>query len=387
MAIPIKYNFRHVILRWRTTALTIFAIALVIATFVSMLALANGLSQAFATTGDPQNLLVLRGGATAETNSSISREQWRVLKFVDEIARDADGEPLASPEAINIVSLRRKTGDSSNAIIRGVGPKSMALRPQMRIVEGRDVRPGLRELIVGTGASARFANAQVGGRIKLVKSEFTIVGRFDAAQTAADSEFWGDVEELNREFDRTVYSSILVRAPSIEGVAALQGAIDRNQRLAELKYEIETDYYQKQTSSAAPIQYLGTFIAIVMAVGAIFAAMNTMYAAISSRGWEIATLRILGFSRRSILISFVLEAMFLAFLGGVAGCLMALPINGVTTGTSNFQTFSEVAFAFRITPSVIAQALGFSLFMGFVGGLLPALQASRQQIVGSMRDA
>jgi len=386
MALPIRYNVRHVILRWRTTALTVLGMALVVAMLVCMMSLANGLSQSLIDSGDPRNVMVLRDGATSETNSVVDRDLVGPIQFLPEVARDANDRPMVALETVNIVVRPKATGGSTNAIIRGTGPNSLALRPQVKVVEGRWYRPGLRELVVGSGATTRFQDARVGDRFRLMKSDYTVVGRFDSGPTAFNSEFWGDCEELNREFDRSIFSSMLMRVKDGLEVEALIKRIDGNQRLATMMAKPETKYYEEQTRTAAPLKFLGYFLACVMAIGAVFASMNTMYAAVASRSWEIATLRVLGFRRGTILTSFVLESTFLGIIGGVLGGLMALPMNGVATGTSNFDSFSEVTFAFRVSPDLLLAGVIFSAFMGAIGGFLPALQASRKDIVTSLRQ-
>ncbi len=385
MAIPLKYNIRHVMRRWKTTAMTVFAVGLVVAMFVCVLALANGLSRAFVVSGDPSNVLLMRKGSTAETNSTVNRDDYYDAKFLPGVARGADGEPQIAVETANIASMAKASGGSSNAVFRGVGPTSLSMRKNIRLVEGRMVTPGLNELMVGSSATTRFKNARIGDTIKLVKSEWKIVGRFDASKSAFDSEFWGDVEQLNREFDRTVYSSMLIRAESPELVPTIIQTVETDQRLASLKAQTEISYYEEQTKSSMPIQFLGMMISVIMAVGAVFAAMNAMYASVSSRSTEIATLRVLGFSRRSILLSFSIESLVIGMLGGIVGGILAMPINGVSTGTANFVTFSEVAFAFRVTPGLIASGIIFASLIGVVGGFLPALQASRLPIIDGLK--
>lgn len=388
MAIPLKYNIRHVFLRWRTTSLTVFAVALVVAMFVCMLSLAKGLDASLVDSGDPLNVIVMRKGATAETNSSVERAAFNVIQFLPGIARDADDKPIAAMETINLAIMKKADGNgSSNAIFRGTGPQSMAMRPGVKLVEGRMPQQGLKELIVGAGASKRFAGANVGDKIKLVKTQYEIVGRFDGGQTAFNSEFWGEVEDLNREFDRTVYSAFLLRAKDAASVDPLIEAVNSNQQAGSVRAQGEFQYYRKQTQASNPIRFLGVFLSIVMSVGAVFAAMNTLYASIAGRSWEVATLRILGFSRRSILLCFMIESVFLCSLGGLLGGLLALPMNGVATGTTNFASFAEIAFAFQITPLLILYGVLFSAFIGLVGGFLPALQASRQTIISSLRDS
>ncbi|MBX7245395.1 MAG: ABC transporter permease [Candidatus Sumerlaeaceae bacterium] len=387
MAIPLSYSFRHVVKRWRTTALTVFAIGLVVAMFVCMLSMAQGLALAFVSSGDPDNVLVLRKGSTAETNSTVDRKYFNTMQYLANVAKGPDNKPLAALETINIASIPKLAGGSTNAIFRGVGASSLPMRPNIKIVEGRNFTPGLRELIVGNGAVSRFANTKIGDKVKLVKGEWTIVGRFDAQKTAFASEFWGDVDLLNQEFERFSYSSVLLRATQPGGAAGLMKEIDGNQQLATMKPRAEVAYYAEQTKSAEPIKFLGTMISVIMAVGAVFAAMNTMYAAISSRSWEIATLRVIGYSRRSILLCFMIESMILGAAGGVLGGLMALPMNGMATGTMGMFSFSEVAFSFRVTPGLLASGVVFAMLMGLAGGFLPALQASRRAIVESLREA
>lgn len=387
MAIPIRYNLRHLVRRWRTTVLTSLAIGLVVAVFVIMLSLAQGLSDAFVSSGDPLNVLVLRSGATSETNSLINRDQMRLLKYLPGVDTDPNGDPLISVEVINLMNLPKTSGGTSNAMVRGVSPAAFAIRPLVKIVEGRPFRPGLREIIVGSTASGRFADCRVGQTLKFVNSHYTIVGRFDAARSAFDSEFWGDTEELSREFNRDFYSTVVLRVADSRAAADLIARIVADRQLASMKPRTEWDYYQDQTKNAGPIRFLGGFLAVVMAVGAVFSAMNTMYAAVAGRGREIATLRVLGFSRRSILLSFVIESILLALIGGVIGGLLSLPMNGVATGTSNFLTFTEVAFYFRVTPPLLIGGLVFAAIMGAVGGFLPALQASRRPIVETLRES
>lgn len=387
MAVPLKYNFRHIVRRWRTTGMTVLAISLVVAMFICIQSLGQGLSEAFKSSGSDLNVLILRRGSTAETNSTIDRDQYSTLLYMPGIATDAGGKPIAAGECINIVVRPKLDGGETSAMVRGTMPRGPELRPVFKLNEGRMFEPGKRELIVGEAAAKRFANSKVGDRIKLVKSEWTIVGKFEAGRTAFESELWGDADELNSEFERTVYSSMLLRVNSAEDRDALVARIKDDKRLSSLNPQLETAYYAEQTKSALPIQFLGVFLSVVMSVGAVFAAMNTMYASVSSRSWEIATLRVLGFSRFSIMVSFVIESIVLAVLGGAIGALLAMPMNGVATGTSNMMTFSEVAFAFRITPGLVLTGLAFAAMMGLFGGLLPALQASRKPIVQSLRES
>jgi putative ABC transport system permease protein len=259
------------------------------------------------------------------------------------------------------------------------------LRPQVRLVKGRPFRPGLREIIVGHSVAGRFKNAEIGGGLRFGRSHWTVVGEFEAGRTAFDSEIWADQSELAEDFDRLDYSSVLLRAESAPALRAIEQRIADDRRL-HLKALSELAYYAEQTKTAGPIKVLGSFMAILMAIGASFAAMNTMYAAVARRTREIGVLRVLGFRPGSILLSFLTEALMLGLAGGVIGCLLALPIHGLTTGTTNFRTFSDISFAFRITPDLLLRGLGFSLLMGGLGGLLPARLASRQPMVETLRE-
>ncbi|HEY7676057.1 MAG TPA: FtsX-like permease family protein [Candidatus Methylomirabilis sp.] len=385
MRIPLKYNVRNLLMRRTSTAMTILGIAAVVAVFIGLNALSRGLQEAFVTSGEPENLIVLREGAQVETNSAITREGLHIIRYLDGIATAESGEPLVSPEVVVLVNLRRRADNEPvNVLVRGVSPPGYALRPGLRVVAGRPPRPGRRELIVSRTMAERFQNLAPGEQVRLAKSHWTVVGLFDAGRSAFASEIWGDALEIAEEFDRRDFSSVLLRT----GGPAAQGAIVRrirDDRRLHLKAQPEPAYYDEQTKSAAPIKVLGTFIATLMAIGACFAVMNTMYAAVAWRGREIATLQVLGFPRRSILVSFLVESLILAAVGGAIGCALALPIHGVSTGTANWRTFSEVVFAFRITPDLLARGFLFALVMGALGGILPARLAARQVIVRTLR--
>jgi len=303
------------------------------------------------------------------------------------VATDEKGQPLVSAEAIVVVSLpRRRSGDRSNVLIRGVSPQAFVLRPGVRLVAGRPFQPGLRELIVSRALAQRVQGMGLGERVKLGRGEWEVVGLFEANRTAFDSEVWADVHELAEEFNRQEYSSVLLRAVDAAAQTALIRHISEDQRL-HLKALDEEVYYAEQTKAAVPIKALGMLLATLMAIGASFAAMNTMYASVAYRSRETAILQVLGFRRRSILLSFLIESLILSLLGGLLGCLLALPIHGVTTATTNFRTLSEITFAFRITPDLLVGGLLFALLMGAVGGVLPARLAARQLIVHVLRGS
>lgn len=387
MLIPLRYNIRSLLRRKRATLAATGCIALVVAVFIMTQSLARGLREVYVSTGDPGNILVLRKGSTAETNSLLSRENYRAIRYLDGIDRAVDGQPLISPEVIVLTHLEKRKGQgATNVLFRGVGPQGPALRPRWQLAAGRLFQPGRRECIVSLRTAERFKNCGLGESFRTGNAEWTVVGLFNAFKTAYDSEIWADVHEVQDVFDREFYSSVLCRARDASEGENLIRRLESDRRL-KVRALPETAYYQEQTKSANPVQYLGGLLAGIMAIGACFAAMNTMYASIGYRTREIGTLRALGFQRRAILISFVIEAILLALAGGALGCLLSLPLNGVATGTANFFTFSEVAFEFRITPGLVCMGLGFALAMGVLGGLLPAQLAARRPVLESLRTS
>jgi putative ABC transport system permease protein len=387
MAVPLAYNIRNLRVRLFSTLMTVLSVGLVVAVFIGVMALARGLEEAFEATGEPLNMVVLRQGSQVETSSAVRRDALQAIQYLPGVATDADGTPLVSPEVIVLLNLpKRGGGQGANVLVRGVRAKGFALRPKVRIVEGRTARPGLREIIVGRSVAERFENAGLGQRLRFGRSHWTVVGIFDAGRTAFGSEIWADTSELADDFDRADYSSVLLRAESAAAVRAVERRVDSDQRL-RLKAQAEQEYYAEQTKNAGPIKILGSFMAVLMSIGASFAVMNTMYAAVARRAREIGVLRVLGFQPTNILLSFLAESVLLAMLGGLLGCLLALPIHGLTTGTMNFRTFSDISFAFRITPDLMALGLGFALLVGAVGGFLPARLAARQPMVEALREA
>jgi putative ABC transport system permease protein len=387
MFLPLKYNLRSLMVRRTSTTMTAVSIGLVVAVSVGIMALARGIDLALVATGDPRNVILLRKGSLVETSSTIPRDALQVIRYLDGIEVGPAGQPHVSPELVVLVNLRRAAAEGrSNVTIRGLTPTGMALRPEVRIVRGQPFRPGVRELMVSRTLAARFRDLGLGDRVRLGKSTWTVAGYFDATGTAHDSEIWADVHELAEDFDRTMYSAVLLRPTDPGAGARLIAAINEDQRL-HMRAMTERAYYMEQTKSSRPIKALGTFLAGVMAIGACFAAMNTMYAAVATRAREISILRTLGFPRGAILASFLIESLILAGAGGVLGCLLALPLNGLTTGTTNFRTFSELAFAFRVTPRLLGAGLAFAGAMGLLGGLLPARLAARQALVRGLRDA
>jgi len=387
MAVPIRYNIRNLILRKSATIMTALGIALTVTTAIFILALLAGLNAAFRTSGDPLNVLVLRKGSNAELSAGgVDRDLLPVMKDLPGVAHDATGQPLVSGEDLLVVVLPRNDGTGeTNVTVRFLTSTGIAMRPETKLVAGRWFQPGQREIVVSQSIHNRFAQANLGDTMWIGKGPWTVVGIFDAGGTAHDSEIWGDINQLNADFDRHFYNSVLLRATDPVAADALKNRVNDDQRL-KLNGMLEIDYWAKQTNSGNPIKFVGMIVAVIMAIGSCFAAMNTMYAAVAYRAREIATLRVIGFSRPSILSSFVLESVLLSLLGALVGILLMLPFNGMTTGTNNPVTFSEAVFSLRMTPSVVGWAVLFAVVMGLFGGMAPAWHAAQRQILASLRD-
>ncbi len=395
MAIPISYNVRNLILRKGLTVMTALGIALTVTTAIFLMALIAGLNRAFVSSGNPLNVLVLRKGSEAELSGGFDASLFPVLKTLPGIAKDSHGEPMVSGEWVVVIVLPRKDGTGEvNVTVRGMMPDGLEMRELpgpnghagVKLIAGRWFETGQREVVVSKSIRDRFAHSNIGDTMEFGKGKWKVVGIFDAGGSAYESEVWGDVNQMASDFDRQGgFSSAYLHATDPIAAAALKNRVSDDQRL-KLDGVLETDYYAKQTSSGAPIRVIGFVVGFIMAIGSIFAAMNTMYAAVAYRGREIATLRVIGFSRPAILTSFVLESLLLSLLGAAVGILLMLPFNGMETGTSNAVTFSEVVFALRITPQVAGYAILFALVMGFVGGLAPAWHAARQNILNALRS-
>jgi len=386
MAIPISYNIRNLKLRKGLTIMTALGIALTVTTAVFLMALLAGLDKAFTTSGSPLNVLVMRKGSTAELSGGFDANLFPTLKTLPGVAADAQGQPIASGEWVVVVVLPRKDGTGEvNVSVRGLMPAGLELRHNAKLIDGRWFTTGQREVVVGRNIHDRFSGANVGDTLDFAKGQWKVVGVFDSGGTAYDSEIWGDVNQIAVDFDRQGgYASVYLRATDPIAADALVHRVSDDQRL-KLEGTLETAYYDKQTSSGGGIKFIGTVVAIIMAIGSSFAAMNTMYAAVAYRSREIATLRIIGFSKPSILTSFVLEALMLSLLGAAIGIILILPFNGMTTGIGNSLTFSETVFSLQLTWKVVIIAVGFALTMGLLGGFAPAWQAARQDILTSLR--
>src|SRR5215468_9249411 len=386
MAIPIAYNLRNLVVRKTTTVMTAIGIGLTVAVLVADLALVEGLKTAFKATGHPLQLVVLRKGSNAELNSSVTREAFQTLKAEPRIALNDARESMASPEILTVVNLPSVDSPAGmNLTVRAMSQIGVEMRGA-KIQQGRWFQSGQREITVGKSVAKRYPNAQPGKRLRFGRGEWEVVGVFDAGESAFNGEIWGDLNQVGADFNRQdTVSSVLIRATDAASFQALKNSINDDRRLG-VDAVPEREYYEQQTSSGAPLQIFGLLVAVIMAVGSSFAAMNTMYAAVARRAKEIGTLRVLGFSRGSIMLSFLIESLLLALIGGVLGCLLALPINGVTTGVGSFATFSEIAFDFRVSPGAMLTGIIFALVVGAIGGLFPAGSAARKEILTALRE-
>ena len=388
MAIPVNYIARNLVARRLTTALTAGGMALVVYVFATVLMLSAGLEQTLVATGQDDNVVVIRRGSQTEVQSGIARMQAAVLESLPEIALAADGRPLMSKEPVVLINLpKRSSGKPANVVIRGVTQAGLALRPQVKLVEGRMFRPGTAEVIAGRSIADGFQGAGLGETLRFASRDWTIVGVFDAGHTAFDSEIWGDAEQMLQAFRRTGYSSLLFRLNDPAQFDAVKSFIESDPRLT-LEAKREKRFYAEQSEALSKfISYLGTSISIIFSIGAVIGAAITMYASVASRTGEIGTLRALGFSRAAILVAFLGEALLLGLIGGIVGLAAASVMQALSISTTNFQTFAEIAFSFTLTPGIVIASLIFALAMGFVGGFLPAARAARMKIVDALRAA
>jgi putative ABC transport system permease protein len=387
MKIPIKYNFRNLFVRKGTTLMTIASIAFVVLVFVGVLALGGGLRVAFSASGDPRNVVVLRDGARSETESFFARETGRLLQALPGVAHDAGGTPLASGQLMILQILKRNDGSETNVSIRGVEPAIFAMRPQLKIVDGRRFEPGRGEVIVGKTLAARYSDLKLGREVGLGRIRFKVVGVFDSGGGSFDSEVWGSVQDLSNAFNRSNnYSSALLRAASPAAAEELIKRIGADQRL-KLKTLSEPAYFKEQASAnTQQFLVLGLILAVALGIGACFAAANTMFAQVSARSHEIGTLRALGFRRRTILAAFLIEAVLLGLLAGAVGAVLSLPLNGLTAATMNGLTFSEITFSLRTTPDILGWGILLAVLTGLIGGFPAAFSASRRPITELLRE-
>lgn len=387
MKIPLIYNLRSLRQRPVSTLTTAIGMALVVGVFVAMMALSNGFRATLTTTGSPDNVFLIRKGANQEMYSGVSRETASIVAGMPFVATGEDGLPLISPETYVVVPLQRVGGAGlANVVARGVSTRAFEVRRGVEITEGRAFRPGTREVVVGRTFAKRFPNSDVGDVLRFAGEDWTVAGHFRAEGSSFESEIWGENEQFMPVFRGQVFQSLTFRMRDPSAFHAVKETIEGDSRLFLDAFR-ELEFYQNQSTVLSGIlSFIAIFISSIMAVGAVFGAINTMYAAVASRAPEIGVLLTLGFKPRSILGSFLVEAVILALIGGVLGCIFVLPINGLVTSTTNWNTFSEIAFAFRVTPGLLVSGLVFAAFMGLIGGLLPAVRASRQHVVDALKQ-
>jgi ABC-type lipoprotein release transport system permease subunit len=388
MSIPVSYSFRNLLTRRLTTFLTATGMALVVFVFASILMLSAGLEKTLIDTGSEDNVIVTRKSANSEVQSGVERQQAAIVESLPEIATGVDGEPLLAKELVVLISLPKRGSEKpANVVIRGISQASIKLRPQVRLTEGRLPRSGSAEIIAGSSIAKRFKGGGIGESLRFGMRDWTVVGIFDAGATGFSSEIWGDVTQLMQAFRRPVYSSVTFKLASSSDFPFLKARLDADPRLT-LDVRRETQYYRDQSEAMAKfLRILGVSLTIIFSLGAIIGAMITMYAAVANRVGEIGTLRALGFQRASIMSAFLIEAFLLGLTGGVTGLLCASFLQLITISTMNWQTFSELAFSFTLTFDIAWKSLLFSILMGLIGGVIPAVRASRLKIVDALRES
>jgi putative ABC transport system permease protein len=386
MAIPLKYNLRSLLVRRVSSLMTGGGIALVVMVFVVVMALVAGLDAAIEDAGSPDNMVVLRRGATTETVSGFSIAQYEALKYLAAIRRTPAGEPYASPELPVQALMARRDGLRENIVLRGVRPVALLVHDKVHLVEGRMFKPGMSEVIVGRGLTGRYRDCGVGDTLHFGRGAWKVVGTFASGGSSFESEVWGDLYQVLQDTQRgNYYAAVRIKlSPDADAAALIRRIADDPQ--INLQAESEADYYRDQTVMARRLHALGMIVAVIMAIGAIFAAMNTMYASVSARTTELGTLRALGFSGGAVMLSLLIESLILASAAGGLGVILALPINGISATFANTVSFSTMVFSFRVTMPIVIQALVFAAVMGLLGGWLPARQAMRMSVVDALRS-
>ncbi|MBX7153971.1 MAG: ABC transporter permease [Candidatus Kapaibacterium sp.] len=388
MKIPFKYILRNFYSRKLTTTATVLGMTLVVVVFTVAFMMGMGIRKTLSVTGSENNALVVRKSSQGEISSIINREVADIISSLPQVAKSSEGKPLISTEPVVIFIQPKKGGGVSNLTVRGVTPVAFQIRDNIKLVEGKTFGFGSRELIVGKSISKRFNGVAIGDKVKLAGDMWTIVGVFDAGGSGFDSEVWGDSEQLLSAFQRTSYSTITFRLSDPKQIEQLKLQFDADKRLKQFTPEIERTYFSKQSNQTSGfIMGLGVFITLFIMVGAIIGAMITMFTAVANRTTEIGTLRALGFTRGSILISFLFESLLLSVVGCVLGLLISSTMSSMEVSTINFQSFSEIAFNFTLNIYIVLGAFAFSIFMGLVGGFLPSWRASRLKIIEALRAA
>ncbi len=388
MAIPLIYNLRSIRRRWTSSVVAVLGIAGAVGVFVAMLAMARGFQATLVQSGSPANALVMRAGASSEMVSAVTLDQERIIESAPGVDRQG-GQPVVSPEVIVMAPFPLvSTGTDANVQVRGVSGRALEVRPNVHMLAGRFLHPGLTELVVGRNAVNTYQGLGLGRTVKFGGGAWTVVGIFDAGGTAFDSEVWADATILDQVYNRptNVFQSVTVHLTSPAAFQTFKDALTADPRM-RVDVQRESDYYRKQSQALTTlITVLGTIVGAIMGIGAVFGALNTMYSAVAERSREVATMRAIGFGPTSVIVSFMIEALVIAAIGGLLGGLAVLPLNGFTASTLNFQTFSNIAFAFRVTPGLLAGGLAFALFMGLVGGTPPAIRAARRPVSVALRE-
>jgi len=387
MAIPIAYNLRSIRVRWTSAAVAILGIAGTVGVFVAVLSIAKGFNATLVASGSADNAIILRSGSTNEMDSSVTLDQVRVIQDAPGVARSSSG-PMVSPEVVVIRNFAlRSSGTDANVQVRGVSPIVREVRPQVHLTEGRFFQPGLFELVVGRSATHSYAGLELGNTIRFGGATWKVVGIMDSDGSAFDSEVWADSSVLDQiyHYPQDIFRSVTVHLTSPDALQKLKDALTSDPRM-QVGVTREKEYYDKESRAMTQmITVLGGGVVVIMGLGAIFGALITMYSAVAERGREIATMRALGFGGASVVTSFILESLLISLIGGLIGCVAVLPLNGFTASTMNLQTFSHLAFAFRITPQLLIGGVIFALVMGFFGGVFPALRAARRPVAAALR--
>ena len=387
-SVPLSYNFRSIRMRWTSAIVAVIGIAGTVGVFIAMMSLARGFKATLVSSGSEDNAIIMRAGATSEMTGGVTIDTVKIIQDKPGIARSADG-PLMTPEIVLVAPIPLvSTGTDANVELRGVSKNVLEIRKNIRIVQGRMFTPGLYEIVVGKNANVSYAGLTLGNTIGLGSAHWKIVGIFDAGGSSFDSDIWGDAHLIGPAYNRgdTYFQSVTVHLASPQALQQLKDAVTSDPRL-DVDVTREIDYYAKQSNRLTTlITVLGGIVAGIMAIGAVFGALNTMYSAVAERGREVATMRALGFGSSNVVLSFLFEALLISFVGGLVGCLAVIPLNGLTTGAMNLQTFSHLAFAFRVTPLLLVLGVIFALAMGVLGGMPPAVRAARLPVATALRE-
>jgi len=389
LAIPFIYSYRSIAVRKGSSAMAVLGIALVVIVFTVLLALAAGFERAVASSGSADNLIVMRKGADAELQSQVTKDEGDVIREMPIVANGSNGEKLFLTETVIILVRKKADGGSANITVRGTTANVFGVRREVHLKEGRWFTPGSDEAVIGLSLSKRLETGAIGQSIHAGRRDWKIVGVFDADGSGLESEMWLDLNVMQGVFNRgTVYQSFLFKAAGkvADAQAALKHSIEHDPRLQEIEVQPEKMYYEKQSKMmAGVIISLGSILTLIMAVGGVVGAMNTMYAAVSQRKREIGCMLAMGFSPESVWVAFILESLLLSLLGSAIGCAVSFYFNGMRTGTTNWMTFSETAFEFEVTPGILVASTILALAMGFIGGMLPAIRAARMKVVDALR--